>query len=692
MDTAPSAGPARKARVSYFYDPEVGQFYYGQGHPMKPHRVRMAHSLVLHYGLYSKLDGYYTPTRATAEDLAVFHSQDYVDFLKTITPDNLSRFTRELREFNMYEDCPVFDGLYQYCQIAAGGSLGAAVKLNYQTSDIAINWAGGLHHAKRAEASGFCYVNDIVLAILELLKYHQRVLYLDIDVHHGDGVEEAFLTTDRVMTVSFHKFGNGYFPGTGDLRNMGHGNGKGYALNVPLRDGITDDTYHSLFRPVMAKVMEVYRPEAIVLQCGATPTPLLSRRSAARSPRCRNHGGLCAAACRPPHATEASACADPARAAPAASWAAWLAVEPQLPNTPGVAALNVLPAAGTDSLAGDRLGVFNLSSKGHAACVDFMKSFGLPLMLLGGGGYKIINVARCWAAETGLAVGADMAEQLPANEYYDYYAPVGHTLTVQPISGWDNWNTPEYVDGLRNTILQRLSEMQGAPGVAFHERAPDGLDPDAIQVGSHGAFTLPGLRGLPGAGVMRTREAGWGWNACLCVCLCVPRSPRAARAGRPRAPDVCTGLRCGGRDKVEPAVLDAARGGAPRGTERMLHLPCLASPWSAAGCEHDRPASLATAHLGRGARPRGRASHGSGGSRGAAETRHQLQGPACQQAAVPQHAASALGVAPHRRQQQGRRRGRHSGAGAEHAEHARGGRGRASRRVWRHIAAAREEA
>ena len=92
-----------------------------------------------------------------------------------------------------------------------------AVKLNKQQADVAINWAGGLHHAKKSEASGFCYVNDIVLAILELLKYHQRVLYVDIDIHHGDGVEEAFYTTDRVMTVSFHKYGE-YFPGTGDLR------------------------------------------------------------------------------------------------------------------------------------------------------------------------------------------------------------------------------------------------------------------------------------------------------------------------------------------------------------------------------------------------------------------------------------------------------------------------------------------
>ena len=95
--------------------------------------------------------------------------------------------------------------------------LAGAVKLNKQQADIAVNWAGGLHHAKKSEASGFCYTNDIVLAILELLKYHQRVLYVDIDIHHGDGVEEAFYTTDRVMTVSFHKYGE-YFPGTGDLR------------------------------------------------------------------------------------------------------------------------------------------------------------------------------------------------------------------------------------------------------------------------------------------------------------------------------------------------------------------------------------------------------------------------------------------------------------------------------------------
>lgn len=132
----------------------------------------------------------------------------------------------------------------------------AAQRLANGTSDIAINWAGGLHHAKKREASGFCYINDIVLAILELLRSVPRVLYIDIDCHHGDGVEEAFYTTDRVMTCSFHKFGE-YFPGTGTLEDRGRGKGKGYAVNVPLKDGITDESFKSVFEPVSLVVIEV---------------------------------------------------------------------------------------------------------------------------------------------------------------------------------------------------------------------------------------------------------------------------------------------------------------------------------------------------------------------------------------------------------------------------------------------------
>nr|GMD36299.1 histone deacetylase 6 [Ipomoea batatas] len=408
----PSTGTdAKKRRVSYFYEPTIGDYYYGQGHPMKPHRIRMAHNLVVHYSLHRRME-ISRPFPADAVDIRRFHSPDYVDFLASVSPETLHDHThsRHLKRFNVGEDCPVFDGLFKFCQASAGGSIGAAVKLNRQDADIAINWAGGLHHAKKSEASGFCYVNDIVLGILELLKYHRRkncadtmrVLYVDIDIHHGDGVEEAFFTTDRVMTASFHKFGD-FFPGTGHIKDIGVGLGKYYALNVPLNDGMDDESFRSLFRPIIQKVMEVYQPDAVVLQCGA------------------------------------------------------------------------------DSLAGDRLGCFNLSVKGHADCLRFLRSFNVPLMVLGGGGYTIRNVARCWCYETAVAVGVEPDNKLPYNEYYEYFGP-DYTLHVEP-HPMENQNSPRDLEKIsrkrttrRNMLLEQLSELPHAPSVPFQ------MTPSTIEV------------------------------------------------------------------------------------------------------------------------------------------------------------------------------------------------------------------
>jgi histone deacetylase 1/2 len=177
---------------------------------MKPHRLKLAHHLILTYGLYKQMDCY-RPHPATTGEMTQFHSDDYVQFLSKVSPDNLRQYANSMQRFNAGEttDCPVFDGLYEFTQLYTGASLDGAVQLCQGQCDIAINWSGGLHHAKKSEASGFCYINDIVLAILELLKVHARVLYIDIDVHHGDGVEEAFYTTDRVMTFSLHKYGGG---------------------------------------------------------------------------------------------------------------------------------------------------------------------------------------------------------------------------------------------------------------------------------------------------------------------------------------------------------------------------------------------------------------------------------------------------------------------------------------------------
>ncbi|KAK8003328.1 hypothetical protein PG989_003047 [Apiospora arundinis] len=380
-------GTPSSKKVAYFYDSDIGNFAYVAGHPMKPHRIRLAHSLIMNYGVYKKME-IYRAKPATRLEMTQFHTDEYIDFLQKVSPENMDNFQREQTKFNVGDDCPVFDGLFEFCGISAGGSMEGAARLNRQKCDIAVNWAGGLHHAKKSEASGFCYVNDIVLGILELLRFNKRVLYIDIDVHHGDGVEEAFYTTDRVMTVSFHKYGE-YFPGTGELRDIGIGQGKHYAVNCPLRDGIDDASYKSIFEPVIASVMEYFAPDAVVLQCGG------------------------------------------------------------------------------DSLSGDRLGCFNLSMAGHSNCVKYVKSFNLPTLVLGGGGYTMRNVARTWAFETGLLVDAQMQRTLPFNEYYEYYGP-DYALDVRS-SNMENANSPEYLEKIKNQLIENLKRTAHVPSVQMQD-------------------------------------------------------------------------------------------------------------------------------------------------------------------------------------------------------------------------------
>ncbi|VDM53841.1 unnamed protein product [Angiostrongylus costaricensis] len=363
--------------VVYYYHPEVGNFHYGPRHPMKPQRLAALNNLVVHYELDKKMEMRLTP-RANAMDIRRFHSKEYVDFLERISPHCAEEYEHLFAKFNIGEDCPIFDGIFEFCSIYTGGSLEGAQRLNHKVSDIVINWSGGLHHAKKAEASGFCYVNDIVIAILELLKYHKRVLYIDIDIHHGDGVQEAFNFTDRVMTVSFHKYGSLFFPGTGSIYDLGQGTGRYFAVNFYHKNYFSD--YLSVFRPVIGQVVENFAPEAVVLQCGA------------------------------------------------------------------------------DSLGCDRLGCFNLSFDGHAECVRFVKSLGIPMLVLGGGGYTLRNVARCWANETGVLLDVEMSNEIPEN--------AGFVKCFQLLSA------------IRQEVMENLRQVRGAPSVQMMPIPPDLFDID----------------------------------------------------------------------------------------------------------------------------------------------------------------------------------------------------------------------
>ncbi|KAK5051605.1 hypothetical protein LTR84_003257 [Exophiala bonariae] len=398
--------------VSWHYNPEVENHHFGQTHPMKPWRLTLTKSLVLSYGMHTAMDAYLSRP-ATKDEIKEFHKDDYVDFLNVATPQNIYEMYPELATgpqgyssaiFGVGDDCPIFDGLYNYCSLYAGASIDAARKLCNKQSDIAINWSGGLHHAKKAEASGFCYVNDIVLAILELLRYHPRVLYIDIDVHHGDGVEQAFWSTDRVMCVSFHKYDKEvFFPGTGPLESIGpvHPNnpGKNYTINIPLNDGIDDDSYAYLFASVIEPTINIYKPEAIVLQCGA------------------------------------------------------------------------------DSLGHDRLGCFNLNIRGHGNCVSFVKKFNIPLLVVGGGGYTPRNVARAWAHETSICIGADktLNPALPEHTpYRDAFRREGLTLFPN-LGGWrkENMNSRADIERIIKHVRDQLAEIRAAPSVQMKHIPPD---------------------------------------------------------------------------------------------------------------------------------------------------------------------------------------------------------------------------
>ncbi len=410
-----------KERISYYYDEEVGRSYYGPNHPMKPHRLCMTHNLVLAYDLHKHLQ-IFRPRTSTNEEFTQFHSEDYISFLSKITPDKQHQYVAEMQRFNLGEDCPIFDHMLDFCRRYTGGSVDGVRRLNQGLSDIAINWSGGLHHAKKSEASGFCYINDLVLAILELLKQHARVVYIDIDIHHGDGVEEAFYMTDRVMTVSFHKYGDMFFPGTGSLRDVGMNSGKYYSVNVPLNDGIDDRSFVDLFKFVMQDVMDIYQPGAIVLQCGA------------------------------------------------------------------------------DSLAGDRIGCFNLSLKGHAECVTFMKSFGKPILVTGGGGYTKTNVARCWANETATLLDKNLAEDIPFHDnYYEYYADAGYKLCAHAPVWIENMNPNSYLAPLKERVRDNLHSLTFAPSVEFSEVPPIELLPELDETELNPDERYGGKLGLDGA-------------------------------------------------------------------------------------------------------------------------------------------------------------------------------------------------
>ncbi|KAF2904534.1 hypothetical protein ILUMI_01635 [Ignelater luminosus] len=234
-------------------------------------RASIVQDLITCYNLLSNENvSVISSTPASEDELKYFHSTAYVDFLKKINDvEDLDLFDEQQLEFGLGYDCPLLPRLYDLIRILVGGSLTAAKLLGAGTYNIAINWCGGWHHAQRNEAEGFCYINDVVIAIQKLTETFSRILYIDLDIHHGNGVQNAFELSKKVLTLSFHKVSPGFYPGTGLLDDVGCLGGKYYSLNVPLQEGCSNKTYLRYFTTIFPRIMEAFQPSALVIQCGA---------------------------------------------------------------------------------------------------------------------------------------------------------------------------------------------------------------------------------------------------------------------------------------------------------------------------------------------------------------------------------------------------------------------------------------
>ncbi|MEJ5375143.1 MAG: acetoin utilization protein AcuC [bacterium] len=253
--------------IAFIFSEEMMGYDYGPCHPLRIERLGLTLNLIQAYGLLDHPEVIRVKPRPVGKEvLQRFHTPAYLDALQAA---NSGVAFPGLEQFGIGPgDNPVFKGMYDWSCLIVGASIEAGLLVAEGKARVAFNIGGGLHHARPNRASGFCYVNDPVLLILELLDRGLKVVYLDVDVHHGDGVQWAFYDTDRVLTISLHQDGRTLFPGTGAVEEMGRGAGAGYSVNIPLWPGTDDWLYLRAFDEVVLPLIQAYKPDIVVTQLG----------------------------------------------------------------------------------------------------------------------------------------------------------------------------------------------------------------------------------------------------------------------------------------------------------------------------------------------------------------------------------------------------------------------------------------
>jgi acetoin utilization protein AcuC len=254
-------------RAAFIYSPDIEEYPYPPECPFRSERAGMTLQTLRSMDL---LGGQgrreVTPEPADRGALLGFHMAAYLDALEAAPKGHLDFDALSMGLGSA--DCPVFRGMYENSALACGASLTGADLILAGEVDVAFNPSGGMHHAHPGSCGGFCYMNDVVLACERLAAAGKRVLFLDIDVHHCDGVQDAFYGRRDVLTLSYHQDPATLFPGTGFVEQMGDGEGDGYTVNVPLPPGLYDEAFSRAFQAVAVPVIGAYKPDVIVLELG----------------------------------------------------------------------------------------------------------------------------------------------------------------------------------------------------------------------------------------------------------------------------------------------------------------------------------------------------------------------------------------------------------------------------------------
>ncbi|MGA2262255.1 MAG: acetoin utilization protein AcuC [Acidobacteriota bacterium] len=249
---------------SVVYHPAYQKYAFGEEHPFSPVRVEMTLDLLHALGHNVQL---LEPEPATREDILSVHEDYYVRRVEALSA---RQGVPDSEDYGLdTPDNPAFPGIDEAARWLVGGTLCGARLICESGEKRVLQLGGGLHHARRNFASGFCIYNDLAIAINHLTRQGLWVAYLDIDVHHGDGVQQILYEDKRVMTISLHESGRYLFPGTGEIHELGSGLGRGLKLNVPLEPFTEGESYLEVFEQVVPAALRQFRPGVIVVQAGA---------------------------------------------------------------------------------------------------------------------------------------------------------------------------------------------------------------------------------------------------------------------------------------------------------------------------------------------------------------------------------------------------------------------------------------